>query len=191
VPLANRALGIERSIPRLQWDDVERVGAVRAVALDDVAGVDDRSSPSRGINNHPAEAVASMNALIRKVALRKAPALLRAAAGTIRGRSRLYPPEVSPPTKGLFMKKVLAIALLAGAASLSACNSSPREQAADNIEANADAVADNLEDAADNVDNDTAEDHLENKADAVRELGEKKADDMRTHDADTNLKNGI
>jgi len=89
------------------------------------------------------------------------------------------------------MKKLFAIAMLAGVASLSACNSSPPEQAADNIEANAEAVADNLEDAADNVDNDAAEDRLENKADAVRDLGDKKAEDMRTNDPDTNLKNGM
>ncbi|MEG8038562.1 hypothetical protein QP166_04095 [Sphingomonas sp. LR60] len=89
------------------------------------------------------------------------------------------------------MKKLFAIAMLAGVASLTACNSSPREQAADNIEANAEAVADNLEDAADNVDNDAAEDLLENKADAVRDLGDKKAEDMRTNDPDTNLKNGM
>lgn len=58
VPLADRALGIERSIPRLQRDDVERVGAVRAVALDDVAGVGDRSSPWRRTNDRIVDAVA-------------------------------------------------------------------------------------------------------------------------------------
>ncbi|PZQ62828.1 MAG: hypothetical protein DI544_01120 [Sphingomonas taxi] len=89
------------------------------------------------------------------------------------------------------MKKIFAIALLAGVASLSACNSSPREQAADNIEANAEAVADNLEDVADNVGNDAVEDALENKAEAVRATGQNQADDMRTHDPDTNLGNGI
>ena len=89
------------------------------------------------------------------------------------------------------MKKVFAFGLAAGLMSLTACNSSPREQAADNIEANTEAVADNLEDAADNVSSDAAEANLENAADAVRAAGQNQAEDMRTHDADTNLKNGI
>jgi protein involved in sex pheromone biosynthesis len=89
------------------------------------------------------------------------------------------------------MKKIFAIALFAGVATLSACNSSPREQAADNIESSAEAKADNLEDAADNVSNDAAEASLENQAEAVRNIGEMKAGDVRTHDADTNLGNGI
>ncbi|RYE69066.1 MAG: hypothetical protein EOO81_08845 [Oxalobacteraceae bacterium] len=89
------------------------------------------------------------------------------------------------------MKKVLAFGVATGLMALTACNSSPREQAADNIEANTEAVADNLEDAADNVSSDAAEANLENAADAVRATGQNQADDMRTHDADTNLKNGI
>ena len=98
-------------------------------------------------------------------------------------------PAVRP--KGYDMKKTFAIAVAAGLISLSACNSSPREQAADNIEANTEAVADNLEDAADNVSSDAAEQSLENKADAVRATGQNQADDMRTNDPDTNLSNGI
>ena len=86
------------------------------------------------------------------------------------------------------MKKVFALSVAVGLMSLSACNNTPREQAADNIEANAEAVADNLEEAADNV---TSEANLENAAEAVRATGENQAEDMRTHDADTNLKNGI
>ena len=35
------------------------------------------------------------------------------------------------------MKKLMTIALAAGLASLAACNNTPKEQAADNIEANA------------------------------------------------------
>jgi hypothetical protein len=89
------------------------------------------------------------------------------------------------------MKKAFVIAMAVGLASLSACNSSPREQAADNIESNTEAVADNLEDAADNVSNDAAEASLENKADAVRATGQNQADDMGTNDPDTNLSNGI
>ena len=89
------------------------------------------------------------------------------------------------------MKKTFVLAIAAGLASLSACNSSPREQAADNIEANSEAVADNLEDAADNAGTAAGEDALENKADAVRATGQNQADDMRTNDPDTNLANGI
>jgi hypothetical protein len=78
------------------------------------------------------------------------------------------------------MKKIFAVAVATGLLSLGACNSSPREQAADN-----------LEDAADNTGNAAAEAVLENKADAVRATGQNQADDMRTNDPDTNLSNGI
>jgi hypothetical protein len=89
------------------------------------------------------------------------------------------------------MKRTLVFVMAAGLASLTACNSTPREQAADNIEANAESVADNLEDAADNVSNSAAEDRLENAADAVRATGQNQAEDMRTNDPDTNLSNGM
>lgn len=89
------------------------------------------------------------------------------------------------------MKKVFAIAMAAGVMSLAACNSSPREQAADNVEANAEAAADNLEEAADNATTEAAEDNLESAADNVRAMGDNQAEDLRTNDADTNLKNGI
>lgn len=89
------------------------------------------------------------------------------------------------------MKKMMVLGLAAGLAALSACNSTPRENAADAIEANAGAVADNLEAAADNATTEAAEDALENKADAVRETGDAKAKDMRTNDPDTNLANGM
>lgn len=89
------------------------------------------------------------------------------------------------------MKKTFAFGIAAGLISLSACNSTPREQAADNIEANTEAVADNLEEAADNATTEAAEDNLENKADAVRATGQNQAEDMRTNDADTNLANGM
>ena len=89
------------------------------------------------------------------------------------------------------MKKIYALSIAAGLMSLTACNSSPREQAADDIEANSEAIADNLEDAADNAPSDVAEGNLENAADAVRATGQNQAEDMRTNDADTNLKNGL
>jgi hypothetical protein len=89
------------------------------------------------------------------------------------------------------MKKIFAVAAVVGSLALAACNSNPREQAADNIEANAEGVADNLEEAADNATTDAAEASLENQADEARATGQNQADDLRTHDADTNLSNGI
>lgn len=89
------------------------------------------------------------------------------------------------------MKKTFVLGLAAGLISLSACNSSPREQAADNIESNTEAVADNLEDMADDANTSAASDALENKADAVRDTGQNQAEDLRTNDADTNLSNGM
>jgi hypothetical protein len=89
------------------------------------------------------------------------------------------------------MKKMFVLAAAAGLVSLAACNSTPREQAADNIEANSEAVADNLEDAADNATTPAGEAMLENTADAVRATGQNQATDMRTNDADTNLSNGM
>ena len=89
------------------------------------------------------------------------------------------------------MKKMFVLGMAAGLVSLSACNSTPREQAADNIESNTEAVADNLEEMADNATTEASEDRLENKADAVRATGQNQAEDMRTNDADTNLANGM
>lgn len=93
--------------------------------------------------------------------------------------------------KGRLMKKTFFLAAAFGLASLAACNNTPREQAADNIEANSEAVADDLEEAADNASTGAGEDALENRADAVRATGQNQADDMRTNDADTNLSNGL
>ncbi|MBB5711068.1 hypothetical protein [Sphingomonas xinjiangensis] len=89
------------------------------------------------------------------------------------------------------MKKTFAVAAVISALALSACNNSAREQAADNVEANAEAVADNFEAAADNANTTANETALENSADAARAIGENKAEDLRTNDADTNLSNGI
>lgn len=89
------------------------------------------------------------------------------------------------------MKKMLVLGAAAGLFALSACNNTPREQAADNIEANAEARADNIEAMAGNATTDAMQDNLQNQADAVRAEGDAKAKDMRTHDADTNLHNGM
>lgn len=89
------------------------------------------------------------------------------------------------------MKKITVLAIAASLASLTACNTSPREQAADNIESNTEAVADNLEDQADEANTSAVESSLENQADAVRDTGQNQAEDLRTNDPDTNLANGM
>ena len=89
------------------------------------------------------------------------------------------------------MKKVFALGIGVGLLSLAACNTSPREQAAENVEASAEATADNLQEAADNAMNSAGEAGLENQADAVRAMGENQAADLRTNDPDTNLSNGL
>ena len=88
------------------------------------------------------------------------------------------------------MKITTTLAVAVGLAALAACNQSPTEQAADNIEANAEMNADNLEDAADATENEALESNLENAADATREAGEENADATRTGaDADGNSAN--
>ena len=73
------------------------------------------------------------------------------------------------------MKTTTILAIALGLGSLAACNKSPQEQTADNIEANADNAADNMQANA------------ENAADMVRNEGENKADAVRNSaDADGN-----
>jgi hypothetical protein len=86
----------------------------------------------------------------------------------------------SPTNKGTIDMKLthtFAIAVAVGA--LAACNQSPKEQTADNIEANAEMQADNLEEVAGDVNNEAVEDNLQNQADATREAGENAADATR------------
>ena len=89
------------------------------------------------------------------------------------------------------MKKIFLLAAAASLSALSACNASPREQAAENSEANAERTAGNIEAAADNAGSSAGDAALQNRADAVRATGENQAEDMQTHDADTNLSNGV
>lgn len=89
------------------------------------------------------------------------------------------------------MKKLTILAAAAGLLALGACNNTPQEQAADKIESNTEAMADNMEDMADGAATENAEDALENQADMTREMGQNQAEDMRTNDADTNLSNGM
>jgi len=78
------------------------------------------------------------------------------------------------------MNSLRIFAVAVAIAELAACNNSPQEQKADNIEANAEARADNLEEAADNASTEAREGSLENQADGVGEKGEEKADATRT-----------
>src|SRR5688572_23596342 len=92
--------------------------------------------------------------------------------------------------QGIIMKITTTLAVAAGLAALAACNQSPQEQTADNIEANAEMTADNLEEMADETANDATEENLENAADATREAGEENADATREGaDADGNSAN--
>ena len=85
------------------------------------------------------------------------------------------------------MKLTTTLAIALGVTALTACNSSPKEQAADNIEANAENVADNIEANADDVPGVTLNDAADNAADSARANGEAKADAVRnTADADGN-----
>jgi len=73
--------------------------------------------------------------------------------------------------------KTLAPAIAAvGLFALAACNNTPAENAAANIEAAGENEADALEDQAANTSNDAAADSLENQADAVEESADNRAD---------------
>ena len=77
------------------------------------------------------------------------------------------------------MKTITVLAVALGLGSLAACNQSPQEEAADNIEANADDVPGMTTDA-----------NADAAADAVREAGEENADAVREGaDADGNSAN--
>ena len=66
------------------------------------------------------------------------------------------------------MKITTTLAVAVGLAALAGCNQTPKEQVADNIEANADAAAENIEANADAIaDNVVA--NADNAADAVRD----------------------
>ncbi len=71
------------------------------------------------------------------------------------------------------------IGVAASVVALSGCSESPREEAAENVEARADAMAENIEDAAETAPNESVEADLENEADLVRDLGDNNADAVR------------
>jgi hypothetical protein len=83
------------------------------------------------------------------------------------------------------MKITTALAIALGVTALTACNNTPKEQAADNIEANAENTADMIEENGD-----VMEANADNAADAVRQAGEENADAVREGaDADGNSAN--
>jgi hypothetical protein len=87
------------------------------------------------------------------------------------------------------MKTTTILAIALGLGSLAACNKSPQEQTADNIEANAENTADTIEANADNA-SDMMQANADNTADMVRNEGEQKADTVRNNaDADGNSAN--
>ena len=88
------------------------------------------------------------------------------------------------------MKLSTTLAIAFGVTALTACNNTPKENVADNIEANAENTADMIEENADNVPGVTLNDAADNAADATRAEGEKKADEVRNGaDADGNSAN--
>jgi hypothetical protein len=89
------------------------------------------------------------------------------------------------------MKIISTVAMSFALCALAACNNAPQEDAAENIEANAEIVADNLEEAADNATTEGGEASLENQAEATRDAGANAAEDLTTNDADTNTANGM
>jgi hypothetical protein len=81
------------------------------------------------------------------------------------------------------MKKLSLLSVALGLGALAACQESPREEQAENIEANADNAAEAFEEAADNATNEVVEETLENQAEGLREGGENIADEVRNSDS--------
>jgi len=91
--------------------------------------------------------------------------------------------------QGNIMKITTTLAVAVGLAALAGCNQTPKEDVADNIEANAEMAADNMEANADAV-AENVEATAENVADATRAAGENAADATREGaDADGNSAN--
>ncbi|WP_309611264.1 hypothetical protein [Sphingomonas sp.] len=76
------------------------------------------------------------------------------------------------------MKKMSFVLLGAAALSMAACNKNANEVAADNVEANAGAMADNMDAMAENTSNDAMEDSLHNQADQLKDKADNVADNV-------------
>ena len=76
------------------------------------------------------------------------------------------------------MNKVSLVLLGAAALSMAACSKNANEVAADNVEANAGNMADNMDAMAANTANDAAADSLGNQADALKDGADKVADNV-------------
>lgn len=76
------------------------------------------------------------------------------------------------------MKKISIVLLGAAALSMAACSKNANEVAADNIEANAGNMADNMDAMAENMSNEAAEDSLANQADALKDGADNVADNV-------------
>ena len=83
-------------------------------------------------------------------------------------------PMLKPTFSGGSSPSEVSVAVAVGLAALAACNQGAQEEAADNIEANAEMTADNLEEMADETGNEATEDALENQADALEAEGERR-----------------
>lgn len=89
------------------------------------------------------------------------------------------------------MRNVMKSFAVVGVLALAACNNSPAERQADNVEQAAENTADNFEDMADNATNEATEDQLENKADAARAAGDNQSDAIREGNAAAATTNGM
>ena len=76
------------------------------------------------------------------------------------------------------MKKISILMIGAAALSMAACQKSATEVAADNVEANAGNMAENLDAAASNTTNDMASDTLSNQAEVIKDKGDNVADNV-------------
>ena len=78
------------------------------------------------------------------------------------------------------MKTTTVLAIALGLGSLAACNKTPKEQTADNIEANAntEAAADNMTASTDNA-ADAMKESAENKADAMKDAADNRTDAIK------------
>ena len=79
--------------------------------------------------------------------------------------------------------KLVSTGAMAGALlALAACGGGADDKAAENVEAAAENIAENLEAQADNATNESVAENLERQADQVREAGEEKAERIDDRD---------